>query len=96
MSVEGQLAAFCAHDDAEVAAIMARSGLARVPEALDRLVAADDALLERTRRLLDLPPVAPLLCAHCGGPFTRARTGRPRRFCSHRCRKRAWLARHGA
>lgn len=29
------------------------------------------------------------LCEICGHPFSRARTGRPRRYCSDRCRKQA-------
>lgn len=31
----------------------------------------------------------------CGRPLTQAATGRRRRYCSAKCRRRAWQARHG-
>ncbi|MEU5446142.1 MULTISPECIES: hypothetical protein [Streptomyces] len=36
----------------------------------------------------------PRLCQHtpCGKPITPARTGRPPKYCSDSCRKRAWEA----
>lgn len=29
-------------------------------------------------------------CAYCGGPVRKARTGRPRKFCSEACRRKYW------
>ena len=29
-------------------------------------------------------------CAYCGGPMKKAKTGRPRRFCSEACRRAYW------
>ena len=34
-----------------------------------------------------------LVCKNCGGPLTRAHTGRPRSFCSDACRS-AWWTNH--
>ena len=34
-----------------------------------------------------LPPFRPTTCRYCGAPITQPHTGRPRRYCSNRCRQ---------
>jgi len=49
------------------------------------------AIRVAARRLIELEKVAPTpnTCEQCGARFDQKSLGRPRRFCSERCRKRA-------
>jgi hypothetical protein len=62
----------------------------------DLLADADEALSELAEALgveLDQPPsMTP--CEQCGRPVPQPWTGRPRQFCSGRCRSAAHRARH--
>lgn len=56
--------------------------------AVARLIAEDGRQIERLQReLAALRGPGP--CPSCGGPIKQPTTGRRRRFCSDRCRRRA-------
>jgi len=52
-------------------------------------------IAEQDRRIASLEarlPASPLRCGWCGAPLARAATGRPRRWCSAACKRRAQRA----
>ena len=44
---------------------------------------------QAARLLLEVPEQSAGSCAGCGAPVTQAATGRPRKWCSERCRDAA-------
>ena len=63
--------------------------LLEVADTLERRAFLGVGLLRRAaRRLTELAAGAPgeADCPRCGGPIVQRRLGRPRRFCSDRCR----------
>ena len=52
-----------------------------------RQLLEDAVVIDRFERQLAQPPG---VCAGCGRRITQAQTGRPRRYCSARCRRASW------
>lgn len=65
-----------------------RDGTAAGLRVLARLVVEDGRQIERLERELAALR-GPGACPSCGGPIKQPTTGRRRRFCSDRCRRRA-------